>query len=163
MIMVLPSTDGPTYALPLSSCVSPCLLYCHFIVLHSELAVKPCLVWSYFSYSFFNVFPSCKSFSLLISHHSFGEILLPCIDYSFQFLCAVISHDQIWLENFWRQIVSSPQFAHLACHFAMPKVVDFCFCGPIFLLPFLFSYTRKEKSSDSASSPLSFLPPPWTC
>lgn len=75
MIMVLPSTDGPAYALPLSSCVSPCLLYCHFISLHSELAVKPCLVRSYFSYSFFNVFPSCKSSSLLISHHSFGEIL----------------------------------------------------------------------------------------
>lgn len=141
MIMVLPSTDGPTYALPLSSCVSPCLLYCHFIFLHSELAVKPCLVRSYFSYSFFNVFPSCKSSSLLISHHSFGEILLPCIDYSFQFLCAVISHDQIWLENFWRQIVSSPQFAHLACHFTMPKGCGFLFLRSYILVTFsLFLY-----------------------
>lgn len=141
MIMVLPSTDGPAYALPLSSCVSPCLLYCHFIFLHSELAVKPCLVRSYFSYSFFNVFPSCKSSSLLISHHSFGEILLPCIDYSFQFLCAVISHDQIWLENFWRQIVSSPQFAHLACHFTMPKGCGFLFLRSYILVTFsLFLY-----------------------
>jgi len=149
-------------------CHSPhvCLHACCIVILSFSIqSWLLSLVWFdlIFLILFFNVFPSCKSFSLLISHHSFGEILLPCIDYSFQFLCAVISHDQIWLENFWRQIVSSPQFAHLACHFAMPKVVDFCFCGPIFLLPFLFSYTRKEKSSDSASSPLSFLPPPWTC
>lgn len=149
-------------------CHSPhvCLHACCIVILSFSIqSWLLSLVWFdlIFLILFFNVFPSCKSFSLLISHHSLGEILLPCIDYSFQFLCAVISHDQIWLENFWRQIVSSPQFAHLACHFAMPKVVDFCFCGPIFLLPFLFSYTRKEKSSDSASSPLSFLPPPWTC